>query len=51
MICALTLAYLYNRDIASAVLIANHAAAVVVAKHGTSSTTAKEIWDSFDDKQ
>ena len=51
VICALTLAYLYNRDIASAVLIANHAAAVVVAKHGTSSTTAKEIWDSFDDKQ
>jgi len=48
VISALTLAYLYNRDIETAALIANHSAAVAVAKKGTASVTIEEIWDSFD---
>jgi bifunctional ADP-heptose synthase (sugar kinase/adenylyltransferase) len=41
------LAYLYNRDIETAALIANHSAAVAVAKKGTASVTIEEIRDSF----
>ena len=48
VISALTLAYLYNRDIETAALIANHSAAVAVAKKGTASVTIEEIRDSFD---
>jgi D-beta-D-heptose 7-phosphate kinase/D-beta-D-heptose 1-phosphate adenosyltransferase len=47
VISALTLAYLYNRDIETAALIANHSAAVAVAKKGTASVTIEEIRDSF----
>ncbi|HOU25581.1 MAG TPA: D-glycero-beta-D-manno-heptose-7-phosphate kinase [Candidatus Cloacimonas sp.] len=47
VISALTLAYLFNSDIESAALIANHSAAVAVAKKGTASVTTKEILDSF----
>lgn len=49
VISALCLAYLYQRDIETAALIANHAAAVVVAKHGTSVASVAEIWESFDE--
>ncbi len=47
VISALTLAYLYNRQIETAALIANHSAAVAVAKKGTVSVTIEEIWESF----
>jgi len=49
VISALTLAYLYDNNIESAALIANHAAAVVIAKHGTACTTIKEIAESHND--
>ena len=49
VISALTLAYLYGKDIESAALVANHAAAVAVAKKGTASVCSKEIWESFHD--
>lgn len=49
VISALTLAYLFDNNIESAALIANHAAAVVVAKHGTACTSIAEIAESFDD--
>jgi D-beta-D-heptose 7-phosphate kinase/D-beta-D-heptose 1-phosphate adenosyltransferase len=47
VISALTLAYLYDRNIETAALIANHSAAVAVAKKGTASVSIEEIWDSF----
>ncbi len=47
VISALCLAYLADRDVLKAALIANHAAAVVVAKHGTATASCNEIWDSI----
>ncbi|MEN6445479.1 MAG: D-glycero-beta-D-manno-heptose-7-phosphate kinase [Candidatus Cloacimonas sp.] len=47
VISALTLAYLYDSNIDSATLIANHSAAVAVAKKGTASVTTDEIRESF----
>ncbi len=47
VISAMTASYLYNKDIISASLIANHAAAVVVAKHGTATASRDEILNSF----
>lgn len=44
VISALTLAYLYDRNIETAALIANHSAAVAVAKKGTASVSIEEIW-------
>lgn len=49
VISVLCLAYLADKDIESAALIANHAAAVVVAKHGTATADIEEIWDSIND--
>lgn len=49
VISAMTAAYLYNKDIITSALIANHAAAVVVAKHGTATATCEEILESFNE--
>ncbi len=49
VISAMTAAYLYDKDIITSALIANHAAAVVVAKHGTATASCEEILESFND--
>lgn len=49
VISALSLAYLFDADIESAALIANHAAAVAIAKHGTAAVSISEIWENFHD--